>query len=203
MKNYNQFKKHIIAHYKKARAAAAKADSRLDARGVRVAMTPAGLRAELRRLDREEAAAVARLDAAAAAPVLDHVSILVDWSRSAVWGWCPKACATIEGAGRGFERRESRRVTGCGYDKESAAVAHALECSAMYDRFVFENWRRAASKDHPCYYGPRWVLPFLEISGCGVDVLRRFAERAGYVWSETHSKSADAYTITRKGCRHA
>lgn len=202
MKNYNKLKNHILKYYKKARAAAMVAERRFDARGINVPMTPAGLRAELRRLDREEAATLARLDAAAAAPVIEYINIHVEWNKSRMWGYNPRAAVTVYGVGGGCVRSEGR-ASGCGYDKESAAVAHALAGVAMYDRFIFENWARCSDGDHPYYYDYRTRLPEFGLSGAGVGELRRFAEKCGYKWTESHGKMSDHYTIEKKGGRNA
>ena len=69
-------------------------------------------------IDKETAGKVARLETIAAAPDIDYISILISWKRSQTWGYNPTA-ETHDSNGK----YTIGSASGCGYDKESAAVA--------------------------------------------------------------------------------
>ena len=202
MKNFNELKKHCNAFYDKKQREAKKAPNRYDSRGALVPMTPAGLKAEARKIEKQRARDLARIEAAEAFGGVSYMKIKIEWHRSSVWGYNPRAEAwtgsvldlpSIYGTGS---------ASGCGYDKESAAAAGAIR-GAGWDWLVFSNWKKLkkACGGHPFYYDKRWALPFYELSGCGMTVLRHLAELAGMRWEEYHSKTSDFYFMEKKHSR--
>ena len=80
----------------------------------------------LKEIEKDTAAKLARLDRVAAAPDLTFISISVDWVRSRTWGNNPHAEA------RTNTGTFSGTASGCGYDKESTAIAEALnQCDSV------------------------------------------------------------------------
>ena len=199
MRHYKSLYNHMQKYYNRAAAEAKRATTRLNARGLLVAMTPAGLRAELRSIGRRLALDTERLRLAVEAPEVARCVIYITWRRNATWGWCPRAEAVlIDDRGATIARRESRTVTGCGYDKESTAVAEALAGIPAYNKLIWSNWGRCSDGDHPCYYSDRDPLPHLSFGGAGMGALRRYVEKAGYEWQESHSRVCDIYTFNLK-----
>ena len=75
---------------------------------------------------------LSKLRTAAAAPALSFLSVSVEWKRSSVWGHNPTATArTDDGTFTGY-------ASGCGYDKESAAVGEALNKSPAVMRVLYQ-----------------------------------------------------------------
>ena len=75
---------------------------------------------------------LSKLRTAAAAPALSFLSVSVEWKRSSTWGYNPTATArTDDGTFSGY-------ASGCGYDKESAAVGEALNKSPAVMRVLYQ-----------------------------------------------------------------
>lgn len=133
----------------------------------------------------------AQLDAAAAAPALSVGSIYVTWTRSRAWGYNPRAELYAEGIDP-----TAGTASGCGYDKESAAVAAALNSSPAALRVLYDlaEGALAAGRDPHCSRsctGYRWadavaygagysVLPYYE-GGVGVSCFWHILSIAGYI----------------------
>lgn len=195
MKNIKLLKAHCEKVYNQRIKQAKRAKFRLDGRGLRVEMTPAGLKAEIRKLEKRKAAALARIDAATVDSI-KAARITVDWKKSRYWGNCPTAEVEIWTAG-GQYFNATGRASGCGYDKESAAIAQALGGLAAFDNLIFDNFRKAKNTGQPFYFRKCDALPFLEISGCGVGVLAQWVKMSGYKWTEQHGKKWDFYEFEK------
>jgi hypothetical protein len=79
-----------------------------------------------------EAQQLRKLRAAAAAPVLSFLSVDVEWKRNSYWGNNPTATAWAD------DGTTTGHASGCGYDKESAAVGEALNQSPAVLRVLYE-----------------------------------------------------------------
>lgn len=195
IKNYKRAQSALNKYYNKQARNARRRDFRLDSRGVRVPMTPAGLRAELRDIEKKRAAALAWLDACNAAPAFDVMMINVDWVKNPTWGNNPHAGVAVYGD-NGPSERLNGSASGCGYDKRSAAIDSALRHSLIFSRLLIENWRKVRD----CYGVHMWRgVPELDISGKGVGELRTVCERCGLAWNGNEAgRRSDYYEATRK-----
>ena len=194
IKNYKKACDAINKYYNKSAKDAKKRDSRLDARGVRVPMTPAGLRAELKQIEKKRADALAWLAKCDKAPALDSLLVNVVWVKNRTWGDNPHADVCVYNTEHTVERLIGS-VSGCGYDKRSAAVDSALSVSPVFGRFLIENWRRVCD----CYgVSKRRGIPELAIAGKGIDTLRNILEKCGFSWVENWGKNWDCYNATPK-----
>ena len=146
----------------------------------------------LKKNEKKRAEIIARLDAAKNAEKLTYLKISVEWHKSRTWGHNPSAEAWTTGDSNGGFYGTGR-ASGCGYDKESAAVGEALAGSHSLRRFLIEN-------NIECYgVGSCYGLKYLEISGKGVgELLRIFRGRKGWTVSEMHGRSFDGYEIRKK-----
>lgn len=196
MKNYKRAQSAINKHYNERARKARRADFRLDSRGLRVAMTPAGLRAELRHIEKERARDLAWLERVNAAPELSAVDLSIHWHASRTWGKNPTASAAVYNTAHEVDRTEAS-ASGCGYDKESAAVQSAVAGSLSLARFLIENWRKVCK-----LYGVKmWRgFPTLDISGKGINTLREIFETVpGWEWRGNWGRDWNGYSATRKG----
>jgi hypothetical protein len=159
-------------------------------------------------LAKREADQMWKLRSAAAAPVLSFVSISVEWKRSSTWGVNPTATVrTDDGVYTGS-------ASGCGYDKESAAVASALNRSPAVMRVLYALKEKGLADGQSefcasactkvdnrdiCGYGAGYsVVPAFE-GGVGVSCFWSIFQRCGYTTRCAASgKSFDAYTVERK-----
>jgi hypothetical protein len=139
---------------------------------------------------------------------LEYIRISVDWIRNRTWGYNPKVemytnCGYYTGS-----------ASGCGYDKESSAIAEALNSSpevkkALYtlaekmleevgeiahiSEYAHTSWRNSIG------YGSGYsILPYFE-GGVGVGCFESILNKIGYLWHNVGSgKRWDCYNITKK-----
>lgn len=151
---------------------------------------------------------LSKLRTAAAAPALSFLSVSVEWKRSSTWGHNPTATArTDDGAFTGY-------ASGCGYDKESAAVGEALNQSPSVMRVLYQAAEKAMQNGESfktlssgCVswgdvlgYGSGYaILPYFE-GGVGVSCFWSILQKCGFVCRCSGSgRWFDTYTAERKG----
>lgn len=131
------------------------------------------------------------------------ITINIDWVKNRTWGYNPHA-AIYTNNGDMTEGRAS----GCGYDKESAAIAQALNKNndILKLLYIAKNKKMTAKKTNShdlLGYGSGYgVLPYFE-GGVGASSLLNIFRKLGYSISEHHTDKSDFYTITknRKGVK--
>ena len=194
MNNLKTIIKHLNKYYEEARANVERAESRVNVQGFRVPMTPAGRRAEFRKLAKEKEKATRRVYAAEKSRGIKLARITVDWKKSRMWGNCPRVSARVwsklgeywEGTGY---------ANGCGYDKESSAIASALRGCPAWDFEIFHNMKKQKNASHPFCYGKQYALPAFAFGGAGVSCLHQWVNMSGLKWSEAHGRAFDYYEI--------
>ena len=85
-----------------------------------------------RRAKKATAERLQKLAEVEAAELPQVINISVEWHRSAMWGYNPSATITAE------RRRTYGKASGCGYDKESAAVAEALNANTEALKIIYK-----------------------------------------------------------------
>ena len=141
----------------------------------------------------------AEIDAAAAAGEIESIDIGVEWVKSRTWGSNPTATARIRTTA-GYASYKGH-ASGCGYDKESAAIADALNQSpAMVKALIIASDGGKLTRGNGFPYGARVGTWGANLSGgVGVESYRTLFEYMGYEWDRVASgKSFDAYTIRKK-----
>lgn len=158
-------------------------------------------------IEKKTAAKLAKLDRVANAPDLTFISVSVDWVRSRTWGYNPHVeVRTNTGTYYGT-------ASGCGYDKESAAIADAFnKCDSILKALyqLKENGLRAGKTDasktactgvdnrNICGYGSGYsVLPYFE-GGVGASCFWSILKDCGYKTSGHHSKHSDFYSVEKE-----
>lgn len=161
----------------------------------------------LKAIEKDTAAKLARLDRVAAAPDLSFISISVDWVRSRTWGNNPHAEArTNTGVFNGT-------ASGCGYDKESAAIADALnQCDSVLKALytLKEEGLRAGLSDKSktaacgrsngdiCGQGSGYgAIPYFE-GGVGASCFWSILKKCGFKTSRHHGKHSDYYIVEKE-----
>lgn len=149
-----------------------------------------------------------KLRTVAVASALSFLSVAVEWKRSSYFGYNPTATArTDDGTFTG-------RASGCGYDKESAAVAEALNQSPAVLRVLYEaaekhmeNGESFKTLSSGCVswgdvlgYGSGYaILPYFE-GGVGVSCFWSILSKYGFSCRCAASgRHFDSYTAERKG----
>ena len=85
-----------------------------------------------RRAKKATAERLQKLEEVEAAELPQGINISVEWHRSAMWGYNPSATVAAD------YRRTYGKASGCGYDKESAAVAEALNANPEALKIIYK-----------------------------------------------------------------
>jgi len=140
--------------------------------------------------EKNRAARLDKLTRAAEAKPLDHADIIVTWTKSRTWGYNPTAEVFTA------ERRTTDHASGCGYDKESAAVAGAFNLHPSIMRALYEHAEKGGKFPYSVYETAG--VPWFD-GGCGMSSFRNVFEAIGYQWRDVshRSKNVSVYAITR------
>lgn len=167
---------------------------------------------EKKEIEKRTTKRLERLETIKNAPTFTDIEIVVEWVRSSMWGHNPHATAKMWN-GETFERYEGR-ASGCGYDKESAAIASALnQCNGLLKVFAeykekqLKKNRKADKSETACTgmdnrnticYGFGYdCIPYFE-GGVGVNCFLNGFELLGYKIQQTHTKKIDIYRIYKE-----
>ena len=143
-----------------------------------------------RKAQKETATRLAKLDAAEQAEGARWFDINVEWTRSSTWGSNPHAKVYAPGCST------NGTASGCGYDKESAAVAEALNGNPEIMKLLYQY----IDAGNILAYGVHVFagMPSFQ-GGVGVSCFARIFEIMGYNWKTLASgKTFDAYEVTKK-----
>lgn len=160
-----------------------------------------------KQLEKQAAAKLEKLEQAATAPDLDWFSVSVDWVKSRAWGYNPHTELNTIGG------RYYGSAIGCGYDKESAAIAEAFNSCASVLKILYQlknkglqeglkDSSKTACTGHDnrniCGYGAGYdVLPAFE-GGVGASCFWAILEKCGYKVAAHNSKYSSFYTIKKE-----
>ena len=130
---------------------------------------------------------------------VNNINISINWVKNKTWGYNPHATITDD-----LGNITEGRASGCGYDKESASIAEALNKNsdilkllyiAKNKKMTFKNNNNHDLLGYGSGYG---VLPYFE-GGVGVSSLMNIFRKLGYNVTEYHTNASDFYTITKRG----
>lgn len=134
------------------------------------------------------------LDDVANAPDLTFINVNVEFVRSATWGYNPRVTVSTNfGTFYG-------KASGCGYDKESAAVAQAFNQNLSIMKTLYTLKEKALEKgisDNRAgigYGSGQGVIPYFE-SGVGVGCFWKILRQAGFEIQTTYGKHENIYNI--------
>lgn len=119
-----------------------------------------------------------------------YTTVSVEWKRSSVWGYNPTAEV------RADKRVTTDKASGCGYDKESAAIAGAMNQNPEIMRILYEHAENGLS--FPYSVNLFAGVPYFG-GGCGVLCFKNVFEACGYDWRDvSHGKTYDCYSLEAK-----
>lgn len=131
---------------------------------------------------------------------ISEITIAVEWAKNRTWGLCPQATARVCYVDNTCDTFTSSRVTGCGYDKESTAVAQSLnQCSELLNLLYAIKDQRPTEKNHNIFgYGSGYgLLPSFE-GGVGVNCYDPIFQKIGYSFAGvSHGKTFDVYKVVK------
>lgn len=128
---------------------------------------------------------------------INYISISIEWVKNPTWGYNPHV-VVLTGNGEAT----TGTASGCGYDKESAAIAEALNknndilkllYSAKNKKMTLKNTNSHDILGYGSGYG---VLPYFE-GGVGVSNLMYIFEKLNYKIIEKHTNKNDYYIISK------
>lgn len=140
---------------------------------------------------KDSAKRLAKLEIVENTPRPEYITVNVEWVKNNTWGYNPHASVC------GDRTRTFGTASGCGYDKQSAAIATA--CNENYEilRILYDHAENGGKFSYSVlsYAG----MPYFD-GGCGVSCFGPVFDECGYKWRCTGSgKTFDCYTAERKG----
>lgn len=146
--------------------------------------------------DKEIADALYKMESIENANEFTGCTISVEWKSNRTWGRNPRAELT----GCGYIAGSS--IGGCGYDKESTAIADVLNQSYPFLKKLYEIKDQNIDKSNRELfgYGSGYGLkPYYE-GGTGASCLYSICEKIGMEWvNVSHGRNYDVYEIRVKG----
>lgn len=129
---------------------------------------------------------------------IEELTINVEWKKSSTWGSNPTAEAYVNGVGR----VSSGSIGGCGYDKQSTAVANVLNQVPQFKKLLFEYKNKPKNfklSNHEIFgYGSGYgVLPSFK-GGVGVNCYNQIFNKIGYEFKTVSSGNTfDVYKVVK------
>lgn len=136
------------------------------------------------------------IDEVAQAQDIETITISVEWSRNKTWGFNPHAsvwaCDFTQGT-----------ASGCGYDKESSAIAEAFNKNNAILKILYNIKEKALQENEnitnrdACGYGAGYgALPYYE-GGVGTNCFVWILKGYGFKCEEAHGKHFDSYSFRK------
>lgn len=160
-------------------------------------------------MEKEIEKKLAHLEAVANAPKVDYITVNVEYKRSSVWGYNPAVVVITNSESDIF----TGYASGCGYDKESAAVAEAFNKSLGIMKILYtlkEKALEAGENDESktactghdnrnCVgYGAGYsVIPYFE-GGVGVSCFWSILKKAGFNTVCNYGKHENFYRLNKE-----
>lgn len=128
----------------------------------------------------------------------DRITMLTEWKKSRVWRANPHVSMIAE------KQVYTGTATGCGYDKESAAIADALNACPGTLKILYDVKEAALAGDENISnekaigYGAGYgALPYYE-RGVGVNTLVAILEKGGYEVKQYYSPERSFFEIEKR-----
>lgn len=133
------------------------------------------------------------------APDIQSITVNVEWTRNRTWGANPSAFVFTHSIGQTVGH-----ASGCGYDKESSAIASAFNQNvailkilyAMKERALQDNYNMSSCD--ACGYGAGYgAVPYFE-GGVGVTCFISIFSKAGFNCAVANGKMSASYIFNKK-----
>lgn len=128
----------------------------------------------------------------------DCITMLTEWKKSRVWGKNPHVSMIAE------KKVYTGTASGCGYDKESAAIANALNACPGTLKILYEVKDAALADnedidtENAIGYGAGYgALPYYK-GGVGVNTIVAILEKCGYEVKQHYHPEGSFYEIEKK-----
>lgn len=149
--------------------------------------------------ERQHAEFIHRITYVLDAQDVQKVTITIEWKRSQMWGNNPSAEARVHYLNGTCDHFSSGSIGGCGYDKESTAVAKCVnQINGILKALYLKKDKQAKKTNREVFgYGAGYgILPNIE-GGVGVSCYPNIFKKIGFEFKGvTHGKTFDVYEIT-------
>lgn len=132
---------------------------------------------------------LSKLEKAENAKISDNITIIVTWNYNKTWGKNPTAEIISDAI------RTTASASGCGYDKESAAISSAFNAHPEVMKILYNHAENNGEFTYSIYKTAG--VPWFD-GGCGVSCFYSVFEKCGYIFKDiSHSKTTDVYQIIK------
>lgn len=124
---------------------------------------------------------------------IEQIRISVEWKNSRTWGSNPHVEISAYSSNNCYIARST--TSGCGYDKESVAIAEALNSINGVRKLLVEKLDYINEKKPYgiCLHG---IIPFFS-GGVGMTCFTSFFKEIGWKVTEMHGRAYDSYVIEK------
>lgn len=133
--------------------------------------------------------------------IITNITISVEWTKNRTWGNCPKAEVRVCFTDNTCDNYESARITGCGYDKESTAIAQALnQCNELLNLMYALKDANHEKKNNDIFgYGSGYgINPYFE-GGVGTSCYPKIFDVLGFNMQHlSGGKTFDTWQVNAK-----
>lgn len=131
---------------------------------------------------------------------VQKVTITIEWKKNRTWGANPTAEARVSYLNGTCDHFSSGSIGGCGYDKESTAVAKCVnQINGILKALYLKKEKQAKKNNREVFgYGAGYgILPNIE-GGVGVSCYPEIFKKIGFEFKGiTHGKTFDVYEIVK------
>jgi len=125
---------------------------------------------------------------------IEQIRISVEWKNSRAWGSNPHVVLSAYSSNNCYDAKA--KASGCGYDKESQAIAEALNSINGVRKLLIEKLDYINEKK-PYGINQYGIIPAFS-GGVGTDCFTSFFKDIGWKVTEMHSKTYDSYVIVKE-----
>ena len=151
----------------------------------------------IKEIDKQVEKDLYKIGAIERAKDISSISVLVEWKTNRTWGANPTATV------RTSYKTSQGTASGCGYDKESAAIAYAFndDLDILKILYIIKEKALASNKNissnEACGYGAGYgALPYFA-GGVGVSCFIRILKDNGFRCYETHGSNSSSYVFIK------
>ena len=142
---------------------------------------------------KERTAKLEKLTKIEQAEDIEQIRISVEWKKSAMWGMNPHIELSAYSSNNCYNANST--ASGCGYDKESQAIAEALNSIYGVRKLLIEKLDYINEKK-PYGISQHGIIPSFS-GGVGTNCFTSFFREIDWSVTEMHGKTYDSYVITR------
>ena len=128
---------------------------------------------------------------------IQQIRISVEWKKSRTWGSNPHVELSAFSANSCYDAKAT--ASGCGYDKESQAIAEALNSIDGVRKLLIEKLDYINEKK-PYGINQYGIIPAFS-GGVGTNCFTSFFKDIGWKVTEMHGKTYDSYVIEKEVLR--